>query len=367
MLAVAPRGRLSWIPNISGARMLRASLLQLSRKNKKKKKKQKKSSRKNVIYRTERGFWTGDIFFTRTSRSKTRRRGRRKTSSLKFCRTFRLICRFNSTFQGRNFFKFLRRFFFYSWSSVTEKKAGGGGNEKREIKSSEDEKTRGRTAGSGRRIKQSVFFLFPKERRREEVGWDGGVRSGGETLSPAAPQDWTAKPKNPTGLPPCCWRHHGGGGAWPYKDRRGERRCVCAGVREQDEEREEGEEGEEVPTNQSQRERSWSPHALALSLSQSELVPVYPITSCGCGENPLRDPVLVVLGLLSDPEPGQRVPDGLCGSSSGQTEAERPDRVQTLVQEVKVELFLTLIQNLNSSHQGLVLVPLQDQVPSSCF
>lgn len=31
---------------------------------------------------------------------------------------------------------------------------------------------------------------------------------------------------------------------------------MCAGVREQDEEREEGEEGEEVPTNQSQRERS---------------------------------------------------------------------------------------------------------------
>lgn len=56
MLAVAPRGRLSWIPNISGARMLRASLLQLSRKNKEKKKKKKKSSRKNVIYRTERGF-----------------------------------------------------------------------------------------------------------------------------------------------------------------------------------------------------------------------------------------------------------------------------------------------------------------------
>lgn len=153
---------------------------------------------------------------------------------------------------------------------MTEKKAGGGGgNGKREIKSSEDEKTRGRTAGSGRRIKQSVFFLFPKERRREEVGWDGGMRSGGETLSPAAPQDWTPKPKNPTGLPPCCWRHHGGGGAWPYKDRRGERRYVCAGVREQDEEREEG---EEVPTNQSQRERSWSPHAFALSLSQSELV-----------------------------------------------------------------------------------------------
>lgn len=31
---------------------------------------------------------------------------------------------------------------------------------------------------------------------------------------------------------------------------------MCAGVQEQDEEREEGEEGEEVPTNQSQRERS---------------------------------------------------------------------------------------------------------------
>lgn len=253
MLAVAPRGRLSWIPNISGARTLWAALLQLSHKNKKKKKKKKKSSRKNVIYRTERGFWTGDIFFTRTSRYKTRRRGWRKMRSLKFCRTFSLICRFNSTFQDRkkSSLQVFKKVFFYSWSSVTEKKAGGGGNRKREIKSSEDEKTRGRTARSGRRIKQSVFFLFPKERRREEVGLDGGMRSGGETLSPAAPQDWTPKPKNPTGLPPCCWRHHGGGGAWPYKERRGERRCECAGVREWDEEKEEAEEGEEVPTNQS--------------------------------------------------------------------------------------------------------------------
>lgn len=56
-------------------------------------------------------------------------------------------------------------------------------------------------AGSGWRIerKQSVFFLFPKERRREEArggerrreeerrASDGRMRT--ETLSPAAPQD----------------------------------------------------------------------------------------------------------------------------------------------------------------------------------
>lgn len=102
--------------------------------------------------------------------------------------------------------------------------------------------------------------------------------------------------------------------------------------------------------------------ALSLSLNWFLFIP-----SLRVAVVKIRSEILVVLGLLSDPEPGQRVPDGLCGSSSGQTEAERPDRVQTLIQEVKVELFLTLIQNLSSSHQGLVLVPLQDQVPSSCF
>lgn len=38
------------------------------------------------------------------------------------------------------------------------------------------------------------------ERSRVQAA-DGGMRSRGETLSPAAPQDWTPEPKNPTGLP----------------------------------------------------------------------------------------------------------------------------------------------------------------------
>lgn len=68
------------------------------------------------------------------------------------------------------------------------------------------ENERKNRAESGRQIEheQSVFFLFPKERRKEEEerqAADGGMRSRGATLSPAAPQDWTPKPKNPTGLP----------------------------------------------------------------------------------------------------------------------------------------------------------------------
>lgn len=83
----------------------------------------------------------------------------------------------------------------------------------RKIKSSEDEKTRERTEpcldGESSASKVS-FFFSPKrggERRREkargggQAGGDGGMRSRGATLSPAAPQDCTPKPKNPTGLP----------------------------------------------------------------------------------------------------------------------------------------------------------------------
>lgn len=82
----------------------------------------------------------------------------------------------------------------------------------RKIKSSEEKKWGKDRVESGRRIEceQSVFFLFPKERRREEEEMqpaDGGMRSRGETLSPAAPQDWMPKPKNPTGLPLSLWRH----------------------------------------------------------------------------------------------------------------------------------------------------------------
>lgn len=197
MLAVAPRGRLSWIPNISGARMLRASLLQLSRKNKKKKK-QKKSSRKNVIYRTERGFWTGDIFFTRTSRSKTRRRGRRKTRSLKFCWTFRLICRFNSTFQGRNFFKFLRRFFFL-FLIISDRKKGR--RRKREKwnkilrgRENEGENSRVRTANQAK-----CLFSFPQreEERGGGLGWRGEERR--RNSQPCGPTGLDGKTQKPHG------------------------------------------------------------------------------------------------------------------------------------------------------------------------
>lgn len=100
--------------------------------------------------------------------------------------------------------------------------------------------------------------------------------------------------------------------------------------------------------NQPEREVLIAP--CSRSLSQSELVPVYRFVWLWWKSAHRSSPC--VPGLLSEPEPGQRVPDGLCGRRSGQTEAERPDRGQTPVQEVKVDPF-----DPEPEQQGLVLVP----------
>ncbi len=184
-------------------------------------------------------------------------------------------------------------------------------------------------AESGRRIEreQSIFFLFPKERRREEERQadDGGMRSRGETLSPAAPQDWTPKPKNPTGLPPSRWRHHRQR-AGPDHIRRGEVRvCVCGGVwvrRERKKGREikrvRGRRGGGGPSNRPTRERvPLCSHVLSLSHSLSTCLSLSSkvknlnwfhcwfglfllwkiwrhITAHHAGGKPVRDPVLLV-------------------------------------------------------------------------
>lgn len=73
----------------------------------------------------------------------------------------------------------------------------------------------------------NVFFFPQREEERQLPV--GGMRSRGETLSPAAPQDWTTNPKNPTGLPLNLSRHHTQG-AGPDQIRREEVK-VCASVK----------------------------------------------------------------------------------------------------------------------------------------
>lgn len=124
MLAVAPRGRLSWIPNISGALTLRLPPPD-NHKNKttREKEEEQKSSRekKAQLCRTDDEFFTNieniESKTTETERKQEEDEGMREEEEkeerseagvLFFCRSLCLFFRFNSTFhseQKKNLFQ----------------------------------------------------------------------------------------------------------------------------------------------------------------------------------------------------------------------------------------------------------------------
>lgn len=200
MLVVAPRGRLSWIPNITGAPTFWLPPLHgLTNKTRRRRKNLKESLAKPVM--AQHGWIRHKSQKILKEIWRGQEEGRRRVQEgmeQNFYSSAQLFICFSVLIQLHCLLFILKSFLVLAiiLEASVKERWNKKKKEKREVKSSEDEKTE---LGPNSKLSASkVSFFFSLKSRGDD---DGGMRSGGETLSPAAPQDWTPKPKNPTGLP----------------------------------------------------------------------------------------------------------------------------------------------------------------------